>query len=325
MLAVFNALPPGMFVMRFSLSLALAIAATLVGGCAPLGKMSPLLPIERAVVFHPAAYPAGNWSPVDLAFEDAWFEAKDGTQLHGWYVAHPHPRGIALYCHGNAGNVTVLTDVLRALNERHGLAVMSFDYRGYGRSDGQPSEPGVLQDARAARRWLSERTATAEKDIILIGRSLGGAVAIDLAATDGARALVLDSTFTSLPDIGASLLPWLLPRWNMTMRMDSLAKIERYPGPLLISHGDKDEVIPFAQGEKLYESAPGSKRFFREQGGKHNDPHPAEYHGALEEFLASIPAPSAAPTPAWAGEPGAAQTQRLTAGEGEEARLDRGG
>lgn len=293
--------------MRLSLGLALSIASTIFGGCAPLGKLSPLLPVERAVVFHPAAYPAGDWSPSDLAFEDAWFEAEDGTQLHGWYVAHPHPRGIALYCHGNAGNVTVLVDVLRALNERHGLAVMSFDYRGYGRSAGAPNEPGILQDARAARRWLSERTATAEKNIILIGRSLGGAVAIDLAANDGARALVLNSTFTSLPDMGASLLPWLLPRWNMTMRMDSLSKIQRYSGPLLISHGDKDDVIPFVQGEKLYEAAHEPKRFFSEAGGKHNDPHPEEYEVALEEFLASIPSPSAVTGPAPAGEPGLAR------------------
>ena len=260
------------------------LAAT--GGCASMGPLSPLLPVERAVVFQPAPYPAGNWFPSDLPFEDASFQADDGTKLHGWYVAHPSPRGVALFCHGNAGNVTVLSDTLRVLNERHRLTVMTFDYRGYGRSDGKPSEQGILQDARAARRWLAERTGTPERDIIIMGQSLGGAVAVDLASQDGARALVLASTFTSLPDAATSHVPWLLPRWNMTMRMDSLAKIRQYPGPVLISHGDADEVIPFAQGQKLYEAAPGPKQFFREPGGRHNDPRSEEYRATFEEFLA---------------------------------------
>ncbi len=271
--------------MRHSLRLTVLVVLAIAGGCASLGPMSPLLPLERAVVFRPAAYPAGKWHPADLTIEEAWFQSDDGPKLHGWYVDHPQPRGVALFCHGNAGNVTVLADSLRILNERHRLAVMTFDYRGYGRSAGKPSEAGILEDARAARRWLAERTGTSETDIILMGQSLGGAVAIDLAARDGARALILASTFTSLPDVGASHMPWLLPRWNMTMRMDSLAKIRQYAGPVLISHGDADEVIPFAQGLRLYEAAPGPKRFFRVEGGKHNDPRPEEYRTAFEDFL----------------------------------------
>jgi hypothetical protein len=257
-------------------------------GCGVAGRWSPLLPLERAIVFQPAAYPTGNWSPPGLAFEDAWFAADDGTKLHGWYVPHPDPRGVALFCHGNGGNVADWADTLRALNTRHRLAVLSFDYRGYGRSAGRPSESGILQDGRAARRWLAERTGTSEGDIILIGRSLGGAVAADLASRDGARALVLARTFTSLPDVGASHAPWLLPRWNMALRLDSLSKIGEYPGPVLICHGDADEVIPFAQGQALYEAAPGPKQFVREPGGRHNDPESEAYHAALEELLALV-------------------------------------
>lgn len=240
------------------------------------------------MVFQPAPYPAGDWFPSGLAFEDAWFQADDGTQLHGWYVPHPHPRGVALFCHGNAGNVATWSETLRVLNERHRLAVMSFDYRGYGRSAGKPSESGILQDVRAARRWVAQRTDTSERDVILMGQSLGGAVAVDLASRDGARALVLASTFTSLPDVGAGHMPWLLPHWNMTMRLNSLSKIRQYPGPVLISHGDADEVIPFAQAQSLYEAAPGPKRFFREPGGEHNDPWSEAYHAALEEFLTFV-------------------------------------
>jgi uncharacterized protein len=257
----------------------------LSSGCAVLGSWSPLRPVERSMVFQPAAYPAGNWSPADLRFEDAWFQSDDGVNLHGWFVAHPQPRGVALFCHGNGGNVSTQAEMLRDLNQHHGLSVLAFDYRGYGRSEGCPSEPGILQDARAARRWLAGRTGTFESDIILIGQSLGGGVAIDLAANDGARALVLMNTFTSLPDVGASHAPWLLPHWNMTYRMNSLAKVDRYSGPLLISHGDQDEIIPIHQGHQLYEAATGPKRFLIEPGGRHNDPRSDAYPAALEEFL----------------------------------------
>jgi pimeloyl-ACP methyl ester carboxylesterase len=266
----------------------LLILLGLFVGCAPLGRYSPLLPIERGLVFQPESYPHGDWHPVGLNFEEARFEAEDGTKLHGWCLPHERPRGIALFCHGNAGNITGLASSLQVLRDRHGLTAMTFDYRGYGRSAGQPSEEGILQDARAARRWLAARAGVAERDIILMGQSLGGAVAIDLAAQDGARGLVIASTFTSLPDVGVDHMPWLLPRWNMTMRLDSLSKIKHYRGPLLISHGDADETIPIAHGEKLYEAAPGPKRFLREPGLGHNDPRSEEYRVALEEFLGSL-------------------------------------
>ncbi len=278
--------------MRLLSLLTIATSLTLTGGCASLGTRSPLLPLERSVVFQPAPYPAGDWRPDGLRCEDAWFEADDGTQLHGWYVDHPQPRGVALFCHGNAGNVTVLAETLRILNQRHRLAVMTFDYRGYGRSAGKPSEEGILQDARAARRWLATRTGTSESGIILMGQSLGGAVAIDLASHDGARALVVASTFTSLPDVAASHFPWLLPRWNMAMRLDSLKKIPNYSGPLLISHGDADEVIPLQHGERLYHAAPGPKRFYCQQGAGHNDPRGEEYRQMLEDFLTQVDAVS---------------------------------
>lgn len=261
-------------------------------GCRVSGQLSPLLPLEQAIVFQPSVYPEGDWSPSGLAFEDAWFQAHDGTELHGWYVAHSRPRGVVLFCHGNAGNVATWSETLRVLNERHRLAVMSFDYRGYGRSAGKPSELGILQDARAARRWVATRTGVTESDVILMGQSLGGAVAVDLASRDGARALVLARTFTSLPDVGASHMPWLLPDWNMTMQMDSLSKIRQYPGPVLISHGDADEIVPFTQAQALYEAAQGPKQFFREPGGKHNDLRSEAYHVTLEEFLTFVDRPS---------------------------------
>src|SRR3954470_13409477 len=150
---------------------------------------------ERRSLFHPNKYPAGEWVQTEVFVEDANFTAADGTKLHGWYAPHEEPKGHALLLHGNGGNVTLLAPTIRILNRRHNLAVLALDYRGFGKSEGKPSENGILQDARAARKWLAAKNKIAESDVILLGQSLGGAVAVDLAATDGCRGLVLASTF----------------------------------------------------------------------------------------------------------------------------------
>jgi hypothetical protein len=271
-----------------SVALIIAAACPTIGlGCAAAGSPKPLAPLERNLVFQPAPYPIGDWSPTIIEPEDAWFAAADGTRLHGWFIEHPQPMAVALLCHGNAGNISNLAESLAILRDRHRLSVLAFDYRGYGRSEGRPTEGGILSDARAARRWLAERTQLAESDVVLMGVSLGGAVAVDLAQ-DGARGLVLCSTFCSLPDVAEHHFAWLPARSVMSMRLNSLEKIRSYGGPVLISHGDADEVVPFEQGRRLYEAAPGPKRFVRAPGGRHNDPQPEEYRVALDAFLAEL-------------------------------------
>ncbi|MCA9007518.1 MAG: alpha/beta hydrolase [Planctomycetaceae bacterium] len=261
----------------------------LLAGCASLGPLSPLVPVERALVYQPRPFPESDSLPENLPFEDAWFEAEDGTRLHGWYLGHPKPRAVALFCHGNTGNIVSRSETLKILQERHGLAVMTFDYRGYGKSEGKPSERGILQDARAARAWLASRAGVEETEIVLMGRSLGGAVAVDLAAEDGARGLVLASTFSSLPDAAAYHVPWILPSLNMTQRLNSAGKIGNYSGPLLQSHGDKDQLIPIELGRKLFDAAGEPKQFVVIPGAGHNDPQPEEYRRVFDEFIASLP------------------------------------
>ena len=185
---------------------------------------------EESLIFFPSPYPNGDWQPAGLGQEEIFFQAADGTRLHGWYVPHDHPRAVVLFCHGNAGNVTHRAGSLRALHNGVGVAVLVFDYRGYGRSGGRPSEEGIIADARAARAWLAQRTAVPEEEIVVLGESLGGAVAVHLAAEDGAGALVLESTFTSLADMGAELYPWLPVRYLIRTRLDSLSKNAKYPG-----------------------------------------------------------------------------------------------
>ncbi len=255
----------------------------------PVASPNPLAQLERSLVFVPNPYPEGNWQPDGLTFEDAWFNAPDGTRLHGWYVPHPSPQAIILYCHGNGGNVAMWSDVLRILHDRVGVSVLGFDYRGYGRSEGTPGEDGILSDARAARAWLGRRAGVPEDQIVLMGRSLGGAVAIDLAATDGARGLVVESTFTSLPDAARAVLPGVPVRSLMQARFDSRAKIGNYHGPLLHSHGTGDRLIPFAMGRQLFDAANEPKQFLPLPDRDHNDPQPDTYYLTLSQFLARLP------------------------------------
>jgi hypothetical protein len=154
-----------------------------------------------------------------------------------------------------------------------------------------------LADARAARAWLAAREKCDPADIVLMGESLGGAVAVDLAAGEGARALVLESTFSSLPDVAAYHYPWLPVRWAMRTRLDSAAKIGRYHGPLLQAHGDADTIVPIRFGRRLFEAAGEPKQLLLLSGHDHNDPMPPEFYDALAVLIDRLPPPSIA-TPA---------------------------
>ena len=262
----------------------IALTCVAITGCAGMGAYSPLLPVERAFLYRPE--PTTNRT---MEEGEAWFVADDGLRLHGRYFDHPQRRAVILYCHGNAGSVETWSQAAVELQEQHQCAVFVFDYRGYGKSEGTPSEDGLLLDARAARRWLAQKAGVQEKEIVLLGRSLGGGVAVDLAARDGARGLILQSTFSSMPDVAAYHLPWLLPQLMMTQRFDSVEKIKRYPGPLLQCHGAADRLVPITLARSLNEAAPGPKRFITIPGAGHNDPPNGAFHEALDEFLGSLP------------------------------------
>ena len=245
--------------------------------------------LERWLVF-PAPSPHGaDWQPAGLEFEDVYFTGADGTRLHGWFVPHKSPRAIVLYFHGNGEDVPRLANRLQRLHDHIDVAVFAWDYRGYGRSEGTPHESNVIDDGRLAVQWLAERTGAAPESLVLMGRSLGGAVAIAIAAEQPVRGLVLDRTFARLTDAAAVHFPWIPVRWLMKNRFWSVDRIVDYDGPLLQTHCTADEVIPFEMAEQLFEASPStSKMFLRVEGGNHNGPLPDACYEVLVDFLDQI-------------------------------------
>jgi fermentation-respiration switch protein FrsA (DUF1100 family) len=242
--------------------------------------------LENSLVYFPSRYPKGDWS-LKPGMEDAWFESADGTRLHGWFLEVDRPRAVVLFCHGNGGSIAGrrgLIDVFRKLR----VSALLWSYRGYGRSSGSPLEAGVLQDARAARTWLAKRSGVPENQIVLWGESLGGAVAVDLAQ-DGARSLILESTFTAMPEVAHWHYPWLPTRTMMKNRYNSIAKIPRFHGPLLQFHGNADTIVPYAFGRQLFSAANEPKQFVTNEGADHNDPRDAQVFVKIDQFLDSLP------------------------------------
>ncbi|MCI0492821.1 MAG: alpha/beta hydrolase [Planctomycetes bacterium] len=235
----------------------------------------PIPPVDRA-----------NWQPAGLGQEDVWFESADDTRLHGWFLPHPNPKRAFLYCHGNGEHVADNADFMAYLRNVLEASVFIFDYRGYGRSAGKPHEAGCFADGKAAQRWLAERMGIETSGVVLVGRSLGTSVAMAAAIEQGARALVLENGFTTMPDVAAFHYPWLPVRWAMDNRYNSLSRVRNYRGPLLQSHGTSDSVIPIRIGRQLFDACPSSQKQFLELPGRdHNDPPPAEYYRKLKAFL----------------------------------------
>ncbi len=248
---------------------------------------------EERLIFIPRPYDASDaWRPLGGDYVDVHFRSADGTKLHAWYFQHSAPRVHLLYCHGNAGNITGRLEIARQLS-RIGASVFLFDYRGYGRSEGSPDEAGVLADARAARQEFARIAEIPEEEIVVLGRSIGGGVAVDLAARDGARGLILESTFTDLPAVASVHYPFLPVRYLLRTRLDSLAKISDYSGHLLQYHGTDDRIVPIALGKQLFAAAPGregvEKEFFLWESGDHNEQPPPEYYEAMLRFFGRLP------------------------------------
>ena len=244
--------------------------------------------LDELFLFFPLKDPDGNWQPEGLDYQDVYFPSEDGTRIHGWYCPRENARAVLLYFHGNAGNLSHRARLLHHFQRQLRVAVLIFDYRGYGRSEGVPTVDGVLDDGRAARTFLSQHAGVGQSAIVLMGRSLGGAVAVQLAAESRPRGLILESTFSSLKDVASHHYPRLASLVPPD-KLDSASRIAQYHGPLLQSHGEADRTIPFSSGMRLFRAANEPKQFVTVPGGDHNDPQTREYDVQLDRFLETLP------------------------------------
>jgi fermentation-respiration switch protein FrsA (DUF1100 family) len=224
------------------------------------------------------------------AYQDVSVITDDRVRLHGWYIPRPQAQRVVLFFHGNAGNISHRGDSI-AIFHRLGLNVFIFDYRGYGRSEGSPSEPGLYRDAAAAWRYLTETRGFDPGQIVLFGRSLGGAVAAQLAATQQPAALILESTLSSARDFARSVFPLLSRLVVVRYDFDTVASLARVHCPVLVIHSPADEIMPFALGEKVYAAAGEPKRLVKLQGD-HNggflQSQPG-YERQLDAFFKDLP------------------------------------
>ncbi|MFH1837339.1 MAG: alpha/beta hydrolase [Candidatus Omnitrophota bacterium] len=245
---------------------------------------------ERSNVYFPEKELTGSPDEIGLSYKDVYFRAEDGVELHGWFIPSGRPpRATFLFCHGNAGNIYHRLEIIKILNALD-VNVFIFDYRGYGNSKGTPSETGTYYDAMAAYKKLLELEKVNKNYIIIYGRSLGGAVAIDLAGKVDVKGIIIDSAFTSTGDMAKEVYPFIPIKLSLWVKYDNLSKIGKIKIPKLIIHSKDDEIVPFHQGKELFEKAAEPKDFYRMQGG-HNDAmfvYSEEYMRRLDEFIRNI-------------------------------------
>ncbi|TAK08648.1 alpha/beta hydrolase [bacterium] len=256
----------------------MAVASLLFWGC----------PMEERFIFYPESKVDVTPKDAGLAFEDVFFTAGDGVRLNGWFVPYQDSRITLLWFHGNAGNISHRVENIKLLHNKVNINVFIFDYRGYGRSEGRVSEEGTYRDATAALQYLRSRKDVDPKGIVFFGRSLGAAVAADLATREDCLALILETPFVSIREMARVAFPLLPIGPLLRIRYDVVEKLGKVRAPLLVLHGDKDDVVPYEQGKKVFEAAHNPKEFYTIRGAHHNDTYIVggeAYFKALKNFI----------------------------------------
>jgi hypothetical protein len=251
-----------------------------------------LVSCERRIIYHPHKYPEGNWNPSSssVSREDVHFTASDGVRLHGWYIPSAGAKATLLWFHGNAGNITHRLgniEMLKPLN----LNIFIFDYRGYGKSEGEPDEKGIYSDSQAAYDWLVKVKNILPGEIILFGRSLGGICAVEVASGNPAAGLILESVFPSAGKMAEKIFPVLPLGGAIKSRFDAISKVPDLKLPKLFIHGTQDEIVPYKLGRELFSVAADPKEFYDIQGAGHNDTFligGAGYFNALGQFIKKV-------------------------------------
>jgi len=234
---------------------------------------------------------AGDWNPRGLGAEDVWISSMDGTRLHAWWIPGKNARYTFLAFHGNAANIANRADVYRFLANTP-ANVLAVEYRGYGKSEGKPSESGIYRDADGAYRYLIEKKGIPPEQIISFGQSLGTAFATHLAAKEKVAGLVLEAPFPSASVVARKAF-WFLPGISLLVygQFDTGSAIQNVTAPVMVVHCTQDPVIPFEMGEAVFQSARSPKVFVKIEGYCHEEASlisPAHYSRALADFLQSL-------------------------------------
>jgi len=246
----------------------------IVGGVAVLALDVARRVFRHTQLFCPSREPVISWNPADYGIppervDEHWFESEDGSMLHAWYCRAERPIASALYCHGNTGNLTNPAHVMPHLMDS-GINVLLFDYRGFGRSSGRPSLHGVIADGIAAARF-HDTIRPKNVPSILYGFSLGGAIAAQVIRHYAFDGMILQSTFTNLPEMARAAFPHLPLHLFSGSLFDTLAVVQNLDVPLLLIHGSEDEVCPSSMAQKLYDKCASKKMLFVVKGGLHKD------------------------------------------------------
>lgn len=237
--------------------------------------------LDQFFVYHPDPWNDQDWKTRSgLPLEDVWFQSSDGTKLFGWYVERAATSAVVLWCHGNAGNIINRLENLRELY-RLGLSVFLFDYRGYGRSQGSPSEEGLYEDALGAYDYLTRIRLIRPERIVLFGRSLGAAVAAEVASHKPAAGLILESPFPSIEAVAKYHYGGLPVHWLLGAEFRLIDRLPQLSLPKLVVHGDRDEVVPLELGRQVFEAAKPPKSFYVIKGADHNN----TYHVGGEPYF----------------------------------------
>jgi fermentation-respiration switch protein FrsA (DUF1100 family) len=250
------------------------------------GVLAFMFFLQSSLVYFPDGLIIATPGDKGMAYEEISFEAADGEQLAAWYVPAEADRGVVLFSHGNGGNISYNIPFIENLH-RVGLSTFIYDYRGYGKSKGKPTEEGTYSDIAGAWRYLTETRKIPAGQILLYGQSLGGPIAAKLAREKSPAALVLDSTFTSFVDIAGTHYPYLPVRWLARFEYNTMEHVKHVRCPVLVIHSPDDILVPYSQGVALYEAAAEPKAFIKLRGG-HNDAlflSAEEYRTGLEAFL----------------------------------------
>jgi uncharacterized protein len=269
----------------------ISIAMLVIGGYIGLGVL--LYFMQPKLLYYPIHDIDTTAAELGFEYEDVFFTTTDGVKLNGWYVpvkdGNSSDRLTVLFCHGNGGNVSYYVNTMSVLHQM-GVHCFVFDYRGYGLSEGKPTEEGTYADTMAAYQWLVNKKGVEADKIVICGWSLGGCIATELAGKVPAGGLWLESAFTSYVDMAVYHYPYLPVRWFCRFRYDTLNYLKKVRCPVLVVHSPEDEIVPFKMGRELYEAAGEPKKFVEISGG-HNDSFTessGQYAGPVAKWIEGL-------------------------------------